>query len=43
MKNLINEHERFVEIKGGSMPLDSRLILITSNIQPIEFASAFGF
>ena len=42
MKNLINEHERFVEIKGSSMPFDSKLIIITSNISPVEFAMAFG-
>ena len=24
MKNLINEHERLVEVKGGSMPFDSK-------------------
>ena len=42
MKNLINEHERFVEIKGSVMPFDSKLIIITGNICPTEFAAAFG-
>ena len=42
LKSIINEHEREVEIKGSSMPWDTRLLIITSNIAPIELANACG-
>lgn len=41
-KTIINEHERIVEIKGGSMPLDSGLIIITANITPRQISNACG-
>ena len=41
-KSLINEHERFIEIKGSSMPLDSKLVIITANISPQSMANACG-
>ena len=41
-KSLINEHERYIEIKGSSMPLDSKLVIITANISPQTMANACG-
>ena len=41
-KSVINEHERMVEIKGGSMPLDTKLVIITANISPQTLANACG-
>lgn len=41
-KTLINEHKRIIEIKGGSMPMDSGLIIITANITPYQMSMACG-
>ena len=41
-KSIINEHERHVEIKGSSMPLDTKLVIITANISPQSLANACG-
>ena len=41
-KTIINEQEREVEIKGSSMPWDTRLVIITANIAPITLANACG-
>ena len=41
-KTIINEREREIEIKGSSMPWDTRLVIITANIAPITLANACG-
>ena len=41
-KTIINEHTRLIEVKGGSMPLDSGLIVITANVTPNQMANACG-
>ena len=41
-KTIINEHQRLIEVKGGSMPLDSGLIVITANVTPSGMANACG-
>lgn len=41
-KAIINEHERQIEIKGSSMPWDTRLVIITSNVSPKSMAEACG-
>ena len=41
-KTIINEHHRIIEIKGGSMPMDTGLIIITANITPLKMANACG-
>ena len=41
-KSIINEHERFVEIKGSSMPLDSKLVIMTANISRQTMSNACG-
>ena len=41
-KIIINDHERQVEIKGSSMPWDTKLVIITSNISAKTMANACG-
>ena len=41
-KAIINEHERLVEIKGSSMPWDTKLVVITANISPLSMSNACG-
>ena len=41
-KTIVNEHQRIIEIKGGSMPMDTGLIIITANISPNAMATACG-
>ena len=41
-KTIINEHNRIVEVKGGSMHMDTGLIIITANITPNQMANACG-
>ena len=41
-KSIINEHKRNIEIKGSSMPWDTRLVIITANISAHELANACG-
>lgn len=41
-KTIINNQERSIEIKGGHMPWDSRLVIITANISPNYLAKCCG-
>lgn len=41
-KSIINEHKRHIEIKGSSMPWDTRLVIITANVSAHELANACG-
>ena len=41
-KTIINNQERSIEIKGGHMPWDTRLVIITANISPNYLAACCG-